>query len=180
MRRVIRKAFFIWNFREEEKWINEMSEQGLHLVDAGRFRYVFEEGEPGAYRYRLELLQNYPSHAESADYIAFMEETGAEYVDHVDRWVYFRKKAADGEFDLYSDINSRIDHVGRILTLIRILAVVEGICVVMELLAGFVGHVEAARPIAGFLACFEVLLLMGWKKVKAIHDGLVRERAIRE
>ena len=180
MKQVIHKIYWIWDFEEEEKWLNEMAAKGLHLTDVGLCRYVFEEGEPGAYRYRLELLQNYPSHAESADYIAFMEETGAEYVDHVDRWVYFRKKAADGEFDLYSDINSRIDHVGRILTLIRILAVVEGICVVMELLAGFVGHVEAARPIAGFLACFEVLLLMGWKKVKAIHDGLVRERAIRE
>ena len=88
--------------------------------------------------------------------------------------------SADGEFDIYSDINSRISHVQRILTMIRILAVVEGVCVVMELLAGFVGHVEAARSIAGLLACFEVLLLMGWKKIKAVYDGLVRERAIRE
>ncbi|MBR2483282.1 MAG: DUF2812 domain-containing protein [Oscillospiraceae bacterium] len=180
MRQTIRKTFFIWNFREEEQWINEMSEQGLHLVDAGRFRYVFEEGEPGAYRYRLELMEHLPTHPESCKYIEFMEETGAEYMDHVDRWVYFRKKAAEGEFDLYSDINSRISHVQRILTLICILAVVEGICIVMELLACFVGHVDAARSIAGFLACFEVLLLMGWKKVKQVRDGLVRERAIRE
>lgn len=180
MRQTIHKTFFIWNFREEEQWINEMSEQGLHLVDAGRFRYVFEEGEPGAYRYRLELMEHLPTHPESRKYIEFMEETGAEYVDHVDRWVYFRKKAAEGEFDLYSDINSRISHVQRILNLIRILVVVEGICIVMELLACFVGHVDAARSIAGFLACFEVLLLMGWKKVKQVRDGLVRERAIRE
>ncbi len=180
MRQVIQKSFFIWNFQEEEKWINEMSEQGLHLVDAGRFRYVFEKGEPGAYRYRLELLQNYPNHPESADYIAFMEETGAEYVDHVDRWVYFRKKAADGEFDLYSDINSRIAHVQRILTLIRILAVVEGTCVAMELMAFLFGGVSTALSLTLCLGTFEALLILGWKKVKAVLNGLIRERAIRE
>ncbi len=180
MRQVIRKSFFIWNFQEEEKWINEMSEQGLHLVDAGRFRYVFEEGEPGAYRYRLELLQYYPNHPESADYIAFMEETGAEYVDHVDRWVYFRKKAADGEFDLYSDINSRIAHVQRILNMIRLLAAVEGFCIAAELIAFLGGGVIVGLNMALCLSAFEALLIMGMKKVEAVRNSLIRERSIRE
>ena len=180
MRQTIRKTFFIWNFREEEQWINEMSEQGLHLVDAGRFRYEFEEGEPGAYRYRLELLEHLPTHPESRKYIEFMEETGAEFVDHVERWVYFRKKTSEGEFDLYSDLNSRIAGVQRILTLIRILAVVEGVCLAAEWMAYLFSSVDAARSIALLLTAFEALLILGWKKVKGIYDGLVRERTIRE
>lgn len=43
-----------------------------------------------------------------------MNETGVEYVAHYLRWVYFRKKSADGAFDIYSDINSRIRHYQKI------------------------------------------------------------------
>ena len=34
------------------------------------------------------------------------------------RWVYLRKKAADGPFDLFSDYESRIQHLNRILCLL--------------------------------------------------------------
>ena len=30
------------------------------------------------------------------------------------QWMYFRKKAADGAFDLFSDIDSRMEHLKRI------------------------------------------------------------------
>ena len=30
------------------------------------------------------------------------------------QWIYFRKKAEDGEFDLFSDLDSKIAHLNRI------------------------------------------------------------------
>ena len=39
-------------------------------------------------------------------------------------WIYLRKKKEDGEFELFSDLQSRIDHLSRI---IRLLAVLGGI-----------------------------------------------------
>ena len=118
MRKTIRKWFWVWDFDKEEQWLNEMAAQGLALVDVGFARYVFEECEPDEYQVRLELLEKAPAHAESQQYIAFVEETGAEQVGRFLRWIYFRKKTVDGSFDLYSDLESRIKHLKRILTLI--------------------------------------------------------------
>ncbi len=47
-----------------------------------------------------------------------MEEAGAEHVSSILRWVYFRKKASEGPFDLYSDLDSRIRHYGKIALLL--------------------------------------------------------------
>ena len=118
MRKTVRKWFWVWDFDKEERWLNEMAAQGLALVSVGFCRYDFEECAPGAYQVRLELLENQPSHAESQKYIGFIEETGAEQVGRFMRWVYFRKKTADGPFDLYSDLASRIKHLKRIIALI--------------------------------------------------------------
>lgn len=118
MRKTVRKWFWVWDFDKEERWLTEMAAQGLALVDVGFCKYVFEPCVPGEYQVRLELLEHHPCHAESRKYIGFIEETGAEQVGAFMRWVYFRKKTADGPFDLYSDLESRIKHLKRIIALI--------------------------------------------------------------
>lgn len=118
MRKTVRKWFWVWDFDKEEQWLNDMAAQGLALVDVGFCRYTFEECDPGAYQVRLELLENKPCHEESRNYIRFIEETGAQQVGGFMRWVYFRKKTADGPFDLFSDLQSRIKHLKRIIALI--------------------------------------------------------------
>jgi len=116
----IRKVFLVWEFEKEEKWLNEMSAKGLQLHSVGYCRYDFEVGTPGEYVYRLEMLEYTPGHAESVQYIKFLEETGVEYIGSMLRWVYFRKKAETGGFDLYSDIASRIRHVERIAAMMTV------------------------------------------------------------
>ena len=118
MRKTVRKWFWVWDFDREEQWLNDMAAQGLALVDVGFCRYEFEECLPGEYQIRLELLENQMKHDESRQYIRFLEETGVEQVGNYFRWAYFRKKAADGPFDLYSDLASRIKHLKRIIALI--------------------------------------------------------------
>jgi len=120
MRKVIHKWFIDWE--KEEKWVNEMAAKGLALVAIGFGRFEFEECEPGEYRYRCELLKNLPDHPESEQYIKFVESTGAEHAATWMRWVYFRKKTADGEFELFSDNESKIKHLGTILALIGVIA----------------------------------------------------------
>ena len=68
-----------------------MAAQGWHLISVKYPTYEFEQGEPGAYNIRLELLEYWPKHEESRQYINFVEDTGAEYIGSVLRWVYFRK-----------------------------------------------------------------------------------------
>ena len=123
MIRTIRKLFFVWEHEKEEKWLNEMSAAGLQLCSVGICTYHFEEGAPNEYVYRLEMLNNWPTHKKSVHYIRFIEETGAEYIGSVLRWVYFRKKAQGDTFEIYSDIDSRISHFKRMLLPIGILAI---------------------------------------------------------
>ena len=123
-RKTIRKLFWVWDFEKEERWLNEMALQGWVLDGVGFCTYHFRRCEPGEYTVRLEMRP----HDES--YVAFMEETGAEFVGRMVAWIYFRKKVADGAFDLYSDIDSRIAHldrIGKMLTVIGGLNLVIGI-----------------------------------------------------
>lgn len=87
MKKTIYKLYWAWQFDKEEKWLNECSAKGLHLCDVGLFRYTFEEGTPGAYSHKLELLENWPTHPESVAYIRFLEDTGVEMVGSILRWV---------------------------------------------------------------------------------------------
>ena len=125
MRTTIRKWFWAWEFDKEEKWLDEMSAQGKVLVSARYATYEFEDCAPGEYAVRLEMMEHDPASEEGKQYIAFVEETGAEYVGHVMKWVYFRKKTADGPFELHSDNKTRMKHLKRIIALLRPLAVVN-------------------------------------------------------
>lgn len=125
MKKTIVKLYWAWQFDKEEKWLNECSAKGLHLCDVGVCRYTFEEGTPGAYSHKLELLENWPTHPESVAYIRFLEDTGVEMVGSILRWVYFRKKTVDGPFDLFSDLDSRIKHLNRILMLFIPFMIIE-------------------------------------------------------
>lgn len=120
MRKVIHKWFLDWE--KEEKWINEMAAKGLALTSIGLGRFEFEECDPGEYKYRCELLPELPNHPESEQYIRFVESTGAEHVTSWMRWVYFRKKASEGEFELFSDNASKIKHLSAVLALIGVIA----------------------------------------------------------
>lgn len=110
MRKVIKKFLWAWEYEKEEKWLNEMAAKGLALVDYTFCRYSFEECEPGEYSFKIQLLEHRPSHPESEQYIRFMEETGAEQVASYMNWVYFRRKTAEGAFEIFSDIESKLKH----------------------------------------------------------------------
>jgi hypothetical protein len=117
------RYFSIGEHEKEELWLNEMSSKGMHLSDTAGIRYMFQEGEPGAYIYRIELLKNMPNHVESVSYIRFLEETGVEFVGSYGRWAYFRRPASLGAFELYSDTDSKIKHFRRILTMADVLSI---------------------------------------------------------
>ena len=121
MRRTIRKLFFVWDYDKEEQWLNEMAAKGLALVSVGFCKYEFEDCVPGEYRVCLQLLDKLPKHPEMQKYIEFMEQTGAEHIGSFTRWVYFRRKASDGDFELFSDNTSRIKYLGSILSFIALI-----------------------------------------------------------
>jgi len=103
-----------WDFEKEERWLNEMAAKGLNLSSFFMGVYRFEQGQPGEWIYRIELLPEMPQLPAGREYRKFMEDTGVQTVAVNGRWVYFRRPAADGPFDLFSDLDSRITHYERV------------------------------------------------------------------
>ncbi len=115
------RVYFVWSHDKEEKWLNEMSKKGLHLVKTGFCKYVFEENQEKQYIYRLELLKQNIKQDEKESYLDFLRETGVEQVGQYFNWVYFRKQYDEKEFEMFSDLDSKISHYNRMITLLMIL-----------------------------------------------------------
>ncbi|MCL1918314.1 MAG: DUF2812 domain-containing protein [Peptococcaceae bacterium] len=112
----INKWKFHLDYEKEEAWLNEMSAKGLAFTSLFLFRFTFTDCKPGEYIYRTEFLRNSLRHPESQKYISFMAENGVEFMASWSSLVYFRKKAPEGSFDIYSDLDSRLAHYRRVST----------------------------------------------------------------
>ena len=127
MRQTTHKWFWVWDFEKEEKWLNAMAAKGLSLVSVGFCKYEFEDSMPGGYRVCLQLLDKMPHHPESKKYIEFLETTGVEHVGSFTRWAYFRKKASEGDFELFSDNDSRIKYVSKVIGFVLLITIANWI-----------------------------------------------------
>lgn len=115
MRKVIHKLFWMWEYDKEEKWLNEMAAKGLGLISVKFVAYEFETTLPGEYHVRMQMLEHSLRHPETENYIHFLEDTGVEHVGNFRRTAYFRKRAAEGDFELFSDTASRIRQLTRLI-----------------------------------------------------------------
>jgi Protein of unknown function (DUF2812). len=165
-RKTIRKWVWVWDFEKEETWLNEMAQNGWVLESVGLCTYHFVKCEPGEYSVRLEM------HPFDEDYVQFMQDTGAEYIGRMMMWMYFRRKAADGSFDLFSDIDSRIGHLNKIG---KMLTVVGG----ANLLIGVVNTISPARLGWINLLC-ATLLMYGLGRIHGKKEALEKERELHE
>lgn len=167
MRKTMHKLFFVWEFDKEEKWLNEMAAKGLCLVSVGFCKYEFEDCIPGEYRICLQLLEKSPRNPEMQKYIEFLEQTGAEHIGSFTRWVYFRKKASDGDFELFSDNASRVKYLTGMLGFITLIVGLN-LCIGLENLAlaiflkqagNYVGFLNLAIGLLGLPGTIKL-----WKK----------------
>lgn len=187
MKYVVRKIY--WDYEKEEKWLNEMSAKGLALVDYSWCRYVFVETPKNEYTYRIELLENLSTHAESIAYIKFLEENGVECVSAYMRWIYLRKKTCEGPFDVYSDIDSKIKHFKRVKLLWNTPMWVEFILGLINIIIGVINLILNERlgsyPLSNLIIGGS-LILIGFSffclgvPIKNKIKKLEQEKAIRE
>ncbi len=182
MRKTIYKWFWAWDFEKEEKWLNEMSAKGLHLVSVGFCTYVFEEGLPGEYTVRLQFLEKWPTSYESTQYIKFIEDTGAEYVGSLMRWVYFRKKTDGGSFDIFSDIDSRVKPLNSLLLMFGMLTFAE-LCILLPNVMHLVFDQRLINELIAIvsLECFAFFLgIFAFCRVWFIKRKLLKARNLHE
>lgn len=169
-RKTIRKWFWAWDFDKEEEWLENMARNGWVLDGVGFCTYHFIKTEPGEYSVRLQYL---PIADENTDYTNLLEESGAERVGRMVQWVYYRKKTADGPFQLFSDLDSRIAHLEKIAKLMLIIAV-------MNLAVGLVNSFNPVVRIGWINLLTASLLTYGIGRIHGKKEALEKERLFRE
>lgn len=115
---------------KESAWLNDMAQQGYELEKFFMGVYRFKKGEPGRYHYQIDFARGFCS--VSKDYREFMEEQGVEIMGCWGPWVFLRKKSVKGDFQLYSDYESKIAHYSKICTMFKTVAILEILILIME------------------------------------------------
>ena len=180
MRKTVHKLFWAWDYDKEEKWLNEMAAKGLALVATGFCRYEFEECAPNEYGMQIELLDHTACSEQGRQYISFIEETGAECVGTWFRWAYFRKKLSHGEeFRLFSDKDSLIVHLKRIVAFLVVIGIFN---IWVGLFNIFIGITSGTVnfPVGIFNLTIGILAVAGGLKIKMKKTALENERMISE
>lgn len=162
----------------EEVWLREMSLKGWAFKKFFLGFYTFEPCEPGEYNYQIDLLDSW--NGNKFDYASFMEGVGVEVVDQWWRWVYLRKKAADGPFEMYTDVESKIDLYRKIMNFFKIALVIEVICFFIELTAtiqtgNFVFGMFTVLLGAISLAILKVVWKCKWK-IEQLQNQIIHQR----
>ena len=99
----------------EQEWLNGYAQQGWAMVSFFVGLVTFVPCQPGEYIYQIDLLPGKGIFADRyEDYVIFMDEMGVEILQRWGRWVYLRKRAEDGPFEVYTDAASKMELYRRI------------------------------------------------------------------
>ncbi len=111
--------FWAWDDEKEESWLREMSRNGWHF-NSVTFpgNYLFEQGEPQDYVYRLDYFTN---RKEMDSYLQIFQDAGWDYLGKMNGWQYFRQIAVTGEDqEIYTDNQSKQKKYQRIMLYLAI------------------------------------------------------------
>lgn len=153
---------------KETAWLNEMAANGYAMTGYCAFFYTFEKCEPGKYTYQIDMGNKF--FAVEENYREFMEENNVEIVCTWGWWIILRKLTAEGNFELYTDVDSKIEHYTKILKLFKAVTIIELICFMVEALAA----------INGAAVGFWGMLLIGLFVVTFIYATLMTKQRIAE
>lgn len=133
---MIKLRFYLDKDKETE-WLNHMVQQGWAFTGFFAGFYRFNPCEKGAYQYQIDFTDRLFS--VSNDYREFMQEMGVEIVTNWGFWTFLRRPASEDSFELYTDVDSAIEHYTKIRTMFKVATILELICLFIELLVAFNG-----------------------------------------
>lgn len=108
------RFFTVADYEKEEQYINEMAREGWHLTAVGFCRYIFRRGEPGAYIYKLDMVERTSSDEVKESYFNFLTECDIRIVGEFKEWLYLQKSAQTGPFDMKEDTYAKLRHLNKI------------------------------------------------------------------
>lgn len=149
---------------KETNWLNEMANQGWAMKGFFAGIYTFEPCEKGRYIYQIDFVDKFGSVSEN--YKEFMSEAEIEIVQSWGYWVILRKQAGEGEFQLYSDVDSLIEHYSKIIVMFKAVTVLELICLFLEILSA----VQLQSPFAWGAVFLVLAFVLAFVKI-TLHTG---------
>jgi hypothetical protein len=105
-----------------------------------------------------------------------VESTGAEYVGRMAKWIYFRRKTELGDFQLFSDLESRIGHLKNAAK------VMKGVGIA-NLLIGMANTFNpgfAGVPIGWINLLCAALCMYAYGRLRGKLDGMEKDRSLME
>ncbi|MCK4050308.1 DUF2812 domain-containing protein [Streptococcus suis] len=106
--------FFLPDFEKEEVYLAEHHRQGWKFQkNKFGFFYIFEKCLPEEVIYQLDFK---PNGQDKEEYLQMFADYGWEYVGDCNHFSYFRKNESLGEVELYSDRQSKLEMIDRIIT----------------------------------------------------------------
>lgn len=153
---------------KETEFLNEMSRRGYALTGFFAGFCSFDSCKPGEYIYQVDITEGL--FRVCNDYREFMRDMNVEIVSLWGPWVTLRKKAEEGPFLLYTDVESNIEHYTKIRNKFKIAATVEAICLFIEVLAALRGS-----HVAKGFSCILAAILAGMLREVARVNGIIAE-----
>ena len=186
MKKTVYRTFTWWNTDKEQAWLNDMIAQGWLLRDVRLMKYTFARCESKGYEICVQLLKKDAKDKQSAAYMSFVEETGAECIGARGSIAYFCKKKSNEPFVLFSDRASWLSYYRRIKKNMRwLLAMCVGFFVndVLTVLS-LCGGDTSLWGIEAFLMVLHVwfycLVIPGHAKVRRLIRALEKDKEIFE
>ena len=102
-----------------------------------------------------------------------MQETGAEYIGNMLQWKYFRKKAEEGAFNIFSDIDSRLGHLNKIGKMLSGIGTAN-------LVIGLANSINPVVHMGWINLLCATLLMYGLGRIHGKKEALEKERLLHE
>ncbi len=155
---------------KEAKWLTEMANEGWAMKSFFAGFYTFEKCEKGEYQYQVDFCDKVL--AVSKDYREFMADNDVEIVQQWGFWVILRKLSSKGEFELYTDVDSQIEHYKKILTMFRAVTLIEFLLLLYETYAATVLHDIGVWAIVFLCMAVVVVLINAIYNTQNVIKGL--------
>lgn len=135
---IVSKFRIFFDIEKETRWLNNLSKQGYRFVDKKCFNYYFKKCEPNEFIYQIERRKLFSS-KKNKDYIDFISSLNINIVSTQWGWFYFEKENDGNEFNIYSDVPSKISHYKNLIITLLLIGFVSSFIIVDMLLTGIRG-----------------------------------------
>ena len=150
---------------EEVKFLNEEAQKGNAFKKFFLGFYFFDKTEENKYVYDIDLLSKVN---EYNSYKAFMKEMNVEVIMRWFLWVYVKSKNTTKGFELYSDLDSKIEHYKKIKKFFFLAFIIELVCLCFEIIVPLISKrmLTINAIFISTIAIFAIVVFGGYIQAK--------------